>query len=233
MTMLYIPAGEFTMGSEPEDPCAHLDEQPKHKVYLDPYWIDQTEVTNGQYQLCVKAGSCPEPPVCGVGESTYQDATKSLHPVTCLIWDEATLYCEWIGGRLPTEAQWEKAARGTEEYKYPWGTNFESSKCNSQEGSLDGPQAVGSFSPEGDSPFGLQDMAGNVWEWTRDWYDIEYYGRAPSENPGGPAAGERRSLRGGSWYANDCSVRTSYRYYDVPQGRSPGVGFRCVIVPSQ
>jgi formylglycine-generating enzyme required for sulfatase activity len=231
MMMFYIPAGEFTMGSEPEDPCAHLDEQPKHEVFLDHYWVDQSEVTNHQYRICVESGYCPEPPACGVEEFTYQDPEKEGYPVTCLVWEEAGLYCEWIGGRLPTEAQWEKAARGTDYLKYPWGNEFDQTKCNSQESTLDGPLPVGSYSPEGDSPYGLQDMAGNVWEWTRDWYDIEYYSSAPSDNPGGPKGGERRSLRGGSWYANDCSVRTSYRYYDVPHGRSPGVGFRCVIQP--
>jgi formylglycine-generating enzyme required for sulfatase activity len=232
MVMLYIPAGEFTMGSEPEDPCAHPDEQPKHEVFLDPYWIGQTEVTNAQYQACVEAGICQEPTSCGSGEFSYQDPTKDQFPVSCLTWEEAGAYCAWIGGRLPSEAQWEKAARGSDYLKFPWGNEFDQTRCNSQESDLDGPLAVGSYSPEGDSPFGLQDMAGNVWEWTRDWYDIEYYGKAPRDNPGGPVGGERRSLRGGSWYANYCSVRTSYRYYDVPHGRSTGVGFRCVILPS-
>ena len=231
MVMVYIPAGEFTMGSEPEDPCAHLDEQPKHKVFLDSYWIDQNEISNAQYKICYDAGYCQEPTPCGSEEFTYQDLNKGHYPVTCLTWEEAGLYCQWIGGRLPTEAQWEKAARGTDYLKYPWGNEFDQARCNSQESELEGPVPVGSYSPEGDSPYGLQDMAGNVWEWTRDWYDIEYYGRAPSDNPSGPMGGERRSLRGGSWYANDCSVRTSYRYYDVPYGRSPGVGFRCVIQP--
>ena len=174
MMMFYIPAGEFIMGSEAEDPCAHLDEQPKHEVNLHPYWIDQTEVTNGQYQICVAEGFCPEPTACGVGEFTYQDPEKGQYPVTCLTWEEAGLYCEWVGGLLPTEAQWEKAARGIDYLKFPWGNEFDQSRCNSQESKLDGPMPVGSYSPEGDSPYSLQDMAGNVWEWTRDWYDIEY-----------------------------------------------------------
>ena len=231
MTMVYIPAGEFVIGSEAEDPCAHLDEQPKHKVYLNQYWIDQTEVTNAQYQKCVKAGMCVEPASCGQGESTYQDALKSDYPVTCLTWDEVGVYCGWVGGRLPTEAQWEKAARGTAELKYPWGNEFESTNCNSEEGGIEGPMPVGSYSLQGNSPYGLMDVSGNVWEWTADWYDIGYYSKASSQNPTGPKSGEHRSLRGGSWYANYCSVRTSYRYYDLPYGRSTGVGFRCVVVP--
>ena len=231
MMMAFITAGKFTIGSEPEDPCAHLDEQPIHEVYLDDFWIDQTEVTNTQYKKCVTAGLCLEPTVCGSGEWTYQDPLKNEYPVTCLTWDETQAYCGWIGGRLPSEAQWEKAARGTEENKFPWGNEFDAAKCNSQESEIDGPRPVGSYSPQGDSPYGLMDVAGNVWEWTGDWYDIDYYGIATSQDPRGPKTGDRRSLRGGSWYANYCSVRTSYRYYDVPNGRSTGVGFRCVVVP--
>jgi formylglycine-generating enzyme required for sulfatase activity len=226
--MVYVPAGEFKMGSMESEPCAHLDEFPQHVVYLDSFWIDQTEVTNAQYQQCVEAGLC-SPPVCDWGESTYDDTTRGDHPVTCVNWDEARTYCEWAGGRLPIEAQWEKAARGTDERGYPWGNEFDENRCNSGESGIGETTPVKSYSPEGDSPYGAADMAGNAYEWVIDWYDIGYYANSPSENPAGPRGGKGRGLRGGHWYGDHCNARTSYRYYDVPHGRSNGVGFRCVV----
>jgi formylglycine-generating enzyme required for sulfatase activity len=228
MVMVYVPAGRFNMGSVESEPCAHLDEFPQHAVYLDGFWIDQTEVTNAQYQQCVDAGLC-SPPVCDWGEPTYDDVTKGDYPVTCVNWDEARTYCEWAGGRLPTEAQWEKAARGTDERGYPWGNEFDENRCNSGESGIGETTPVKSYSPEGDSPYGAADMAGNAYEWVIDWYDIEYYATSPSENPTGPRGGEGRGLRGGNWYGDHCNARATYRYYDVPHGRSNGVGFRCVV----
>jgi len=227
MVMSYIPAGEFEMGSTESNPCAHLDEFPQHSVFLDAYWIDQTPVTKAQYQRCVDEGLCELPASCGWGEVTY-DEEKNDHPVVCVTWDEARNYCKWTGGRLPSEAEWEKAARGDDGRGYPWGEEFDESKCNSSESGIDGTTPVRFYSPEGDSPYGLADMAGNVWEWVIDWYDIDYYAKASSQNPTGPAAGDRKALRGGSWYGDLCNARTTYRYYDVPYGRGPGVGFRCV-----
>jgi formylglycine-generating enzyme required for sulfatase activity len=228
MVLVYVPAGEFKMGSVESEPCAHLDELPQHAVYLDGFWIDQTEVSNAQYQQCVEAGLC-SPPVCDWGEPTYDDATKGDYPVTCVNWDEARTYCEWAGGRLPTEAQWEKAARGTDERGYPWGNEFDENRCNSSESGIGETTPVKSYSPEGDSPYGAADMAGNAYEWVTDWYDIGYYAASPSQNPTGPRGGKGRGLRGGNWYGDHCNARTSYRYYDVPHGRSNGIGFRCVV----
>jgi formylglycine-generating enzyme required for sulfatase activity len=228
MTMVYVPAGEFIMGSTNSDPEIHKDEQPQHSVTLDAFWIDRTEVSNGQYRSCVDAGVCT-PPTCDWGENTYDDATRDDYPVACVNWKEVQAYCAWVGGHLPTEAQWEKAARGTTGLRYPWGEVFDPNLCNSEEAGIGEPLPVGQYSPAGDSPYGVADMAGNVWEWVTDYYDIGYYATAPSENPTGPAGGERRSVRGGSWYGNYNNARTAYRYYDVPYGRSSGVGFRCVL----
>ncbi len=228
MLMIFIPEGSFEMGSKESNPCAHLDELPRHSVYLDGFWIDQNEVTNAQYRKCVDAGWCTLP-ICDYGESTYPEETLEDHPVGCVNWYEASIYCEWIGGQLPTEAQWEKAARGIDAREYPWGNDFNEQLCNSSESAINGSTPAGQYSPEGDSPFGLADVSGNVWEWVMDWYDISYYASSPSANPTGPEAGENRAARGGSWYANYCSVRTTYRYYNTPHGRSPGMGFRCVL----
>lgn len=228
MVMVFVPAGEFEMGSTGDDPCAHLDEMPLHTVHLDGYWIDQTPVTNAQYQACVEAGVCAPVTTCGWGESGYGDPAKEDHPVTCVDFYSAQTYCQWIDGELPTEAQWEKAARGTDVRRYPWGDEFDLGLCNSGESGLQDTTPVRFYSLAGDSPFGVSDMSGNVWEWVTDWYDLEYYGRSPKRNPTGPFSGERRGLRGGSWYGDACNARTSYRYYDLSSGRGPGVGFRCV-----
>ena len=230
MQMVFIPAGRFQMGSMESEPCAHLDELPRHTVHLDGYWIDHTEVTNAQYRNCVEAGFCTLP-ICDYGDSTYMEGTMENHPVGCVNWYEASAYCERIGGQLPTEAQWEKAARGTDVREYPWGEGFGNQLCNSSESAINDSTPVGQYSPAGDSPYGVADMAGNVWEWVFDWYDIGYYATSPNMNPSGPQAGENRAVRGGSWYANHCSVRTTYRYYNSPYGRSPGIGFRCVLNP--
>ncbi|NIM92235.1 MAG: SUMF1/EgtB/PvdO family nonheme iron enzyme [Anaerolineales bacterium] len=232
MTIVFIPAGEFEMGSTEDVHCSHLDERPRHTVYLDDYWIDQTPVTNAHYQICVDAGACPPPTDCDWGDPTYGDESKEDHPVVCLSWDEARAYCEWVGGTLPTEAQWEKAARGTDLREYPWGDTFDTALCNTDESAIGETTPVGFYSPIGDSPYGLVDMAGNVWEWVIDWYDIGYYPESPKNNPQGPQGGRWRSLRGGSYYGDYCNARTAYRYYDVPYGSGAGVGFRCVVPSS-
>jgi formylglycine-generating enzyme required for sulfatase activity len=228
MVMSFIPAGEFEMGSTESNPCGHLDEFPQHIVYLDGYWIDQTQVTSAQYRRCVDNEGCEAPASCGWGAGTYDEESKVDHPVVCVTWEEARTYCAWAGGRLPTEAQWEKAAQGGDGRAYPWGEEFDAGKCNSGESGINEPTPVRLYSPGGDSPYGLADMAGNVWEWMIDWYDIDYYAKASSQNPTGPAAGDRKALRGGSYYGDLCNARTTYRYYDIPYGRGPGVGFRCV-----
>ncbi|MGC9025362.1 MAG: formylglycine-generating enzyme family protein, partial [Chloroflexia bacterium] len=232
MVMVYVPAGEFLMGSSDADPMADSDGKPQHTVYLDAYWIDRTEVTNAQYRRCVEAGACSAPGCWG--DSNLNGAEQ---PVVCVDWHQAQAYCAWAGGRLPTEAEWEKAARGTDGRIYPWGDAFDGSRLNCDEDRCgDGwPYAapVVSF-PRGASPYGALDMAGNVWEWVSDWYDGGYYAGSPSRNPSGPASGDIKVLRGGSWYIdNPASLRAANRVGDDPDLRVDGIGFRCVVAPGR
>jgi formylglycine-generating enzyme required for sulfatase activity/serine/threonine protein kinase len=222
MLMVYVPAGEFEMGSNTGD----SDEQPVHTVYLDAYWIDQTEVTNGQYQRCVQAGQC-EP-------SEYRndrDFNGELQPVVGVDWFNARAYCEWAGAQLPSEAQWEKAARGTDGRTYPWGNAQPNSNLLNFYRNIGKTVAVGSY-PAGASPYGALDLAGNVWEWVADWYAEGYYATSPARNPKGPSSGEYRVLRGGSWDGDPLSVRASFRYRSTPTISFNGIGFRCSAVPA-
>jgi len=175
--MVYVPAGEFIMGSDERDG----NEQPMHTVYLDAFYIDKTAVTNAQYRKCVEAGACDAP-----RETTdYDNADYAQHPVVYVNWFQAKAYCEWVGKRLPTEAEWEKAARGTDGRKYPWGNTFDGSRLNfcdknctlswkdpSVDDGYTGTAPVGSY-PVGASPYGALDMAGNVYAWVADWYDMD------------------------------------------------------------
>jgi len=195
--MVYVPAGEFLMGSEE----GGSDESPEHTVYLDAYWIYKHEVTNVQYRDCIEAGEC-------AGDlSRYPEDDD---PAVYIDWYEANDYCEWAGGQLPTEAEWEKAARGTDGRTYPWGEA--SPSCNlAQFRDCSGQTVpVGSF-PAGASPYGALDMAGNVWEWVADWYDAGYYENSPDANPTGPASGTYRVFRGGSWFYYVRNLRSSLR----------------------
>jgi len=237
--MVNVPAGEFLMGSK-DDPDAFDDEHPQHTVYVSEFWIDKTEVTNAQYRKCVEAGVCRAPTTCYWGEPTYSDSSKADHPVVCVSWQDAKTYCEWAGKRLPTEAEWEKAARGTDGRKYPWGNSFDGSRVNfcdvncefnwKDSNADDGYQRtapVGSY-PQGASPYGALDMAGNVWEWCQDWYDEGYYASSPQRDPQGPSSGSYRVVRGGSWFFNVRGVRAPNRLRLGPDGRSYYFGFRCV-----
>jgi serine/threonine-protein kinase len=218
MTMVSVPAGEFLMGSADSDSEADSDEKPQHKVYLDAFWIDQTEVTKDQYQKCVDAGKCAAPGCSGTG--------KGDHPVVCVSWQDATNYCGWAGRRLPTEAEWEKAARGTDGRKYPWGNEAPNDKLLNYNRSVGNTSAVGSY-PSGASPYGALDMAGNVWEWTADWYNETYYQSGSTQNPQGPASGSSRVLRSGSWLTTQWGVRAAARNKNDPGLRVDLVGFRC------
>jgi formylglycine-generating enzyme required for sulfatase activity/predicted Ser/Thr protein kinase len=232
MEMVYVPAGEFLMGSTDANSQAGEDEKPQHTVYLDAFWIDRTEVTNAQYRLCVEAGACRAPTECDWGEPTYDDASKADHPVVCVSWDDARTYCQWAGAWLPTEAEWEKAARGTDAQLYPWGNDWDSNKCNTAEGGVGGTTPVGKYSPAGDSPYGCADMAGNVWEWVNDWYDSSYYSSSPDRNPQAPDSGDLRVLRGGSWGNGRIGARSAVRYWYYPDFRSNYNGYRCVVSPT-
>ena len=226
MLMVYVPAGPFEMGSN----NGESDEKPVHTVSLDAFWMDQTEVTNAMYALCVQAGVCDPP-----GNTTYyRDGAYGNHPVVSVNWQQASDYCAWAGSRLPTEAEWEKAARGgLEGKKYPWGD--EAPTC--QAGARKGAQysgcsgrtvSVGTFQPNG---YGLYDMAGNVWEWVADWYSANYYSNSPSSNPTGPESGSTKVLRGGSWDYYVYLIRSVFRYRYDPDYTNYYVGFRCLRSP--
>jgi formylglycine-generating enzyme required for sulfatase activity len=215
-----VPAGEFTMGSNDSS-----DEKPIHRVHLSAYQIARHPVTNAQYELFVKTTSYAAP---RHWENGKIPAGKENHPVMNVSWQDAQAFCGWAGVRLPTEAEWEKAARGTEERKYPWGNEPPTKElCNF--GNLVGDTTPVGRYPKGASPYGVLDMAGNVWEWVSDWYDKKYYSVSPGSNPQGPATGKYRVLRGGSLNNNDGNVRSAFRNYLVnPDLRLNLVGFRCV-----
>ena len=227
MAMVYVPAGDFLMGSP--DGEGKNDEHPQHTVYLDAFWIDRYEVTNGQYRQCVETGRCDAPTSCDWGEPTYGDAGKGDHPVVCVSWHEAEAYCGWAGARLPTEAEWEKAARGTDGRRYPWGDQWDGERCNTRSADRGGSTPVGSYSPGGDSPYGCADMAGNVFEWVADWYDDDYYSRSPDSNPPGADSGDYPVVRGGSWYSDRHRARSANRTGFYPVSPNFINGFRCGV----
>lgn len=224
--MILVDAGEFTMGN-PE-----IGDQ--HKVYLNAFYIDKYEVTNEQYvkflntigthdgYINLDSGYCKIEKIEGVYvvKKGYEK-----HPVVEVSWNGANMYAKWAGKRLPTEAEWEKAAKGTNGRKYPWGDTFDRNKCNV---SMQRTMPVGSY-PEGRSPYGCYDMAGNAWEWTADWYDSDYYKNSPSVNPNGPNSGNFRVWRGGSLFGNQLTTQCSTRNYLSPEKTQNGSGFRCVL----
>jgi formylglycine-generating enzyme required for sulfatase activity len=229
--MVYVPAGKFWMGSSDADKQADDDERPQHEVDLDAVWIDKFEVTNAQYKRCVDAGKCsaPRESKSYTRSSYYGNAQYDNYPAIYVTWENATQYCAFAKKQLPTEAQWEKAARGADKRIYPWGDTFDGTKLNSWD-STPRPgdtTAVGSY-PSGASPYGAMDMAGNVWEWVADWYDANYYKNSPARNPKNETAGPDRVVRGGSWLYDATLVRAAGRIFDYPVGWFDNVGFRCV-----
>jgi formylglycine-generating enzyme required for sulfatase activity/tRNA A-37 threonylcarbamoyl transferase component Bud32 len=245
--MVFVPAGEFTMG----DNELGDDERPVHPVYLDDFWIDRHEVTNERFARFVaetdyqtdaeKAGwgwvriDSEWEQVSGADwrhphgpDSSNED--KMNHPVVLVSWHDADAYCRWAGKQLPTEAQWEKAARGPDldtKHNYAWGDKFDPFKANTKETGLNDTTPVGTFSPQGDSPYGAADITGNVWEWVADWYGSDYYKQSPSNNPTGPSTGTYKVLRGGSWLFDEVYARTAFRYNVRPDYTYDFTGFRC------
>lgn len=225
--MVFVPAGEFLMGSAHSDSFARDDEKPQHSVSLDAYWVDQHEVTNAQYAQCVHAGKCSPPAdVSSSSHPSYFDNSRfAIFPVIHVVWNDARAYCDWAGKRLPTEAEWEKAARGTKGQLYPWGDEFDSTRAN-YDGVVGDPSEAGRFSANA-SPYNALDMAGNVWEWVNDWYSGNYYASSPNQNPQGPSAGTTRVLRGGGWDSAQSDLRTAARNQLTPDSEYYVVGFRC------
>ena len=219
--MVYVPAGPFIMGT---DNGEWEDEAPRHLVELSAYFIDVTEVTNAAYAQCAEARKCPASP--WRADRTLNQPTQ---PVAGVNWYDAVAYCRYAGKRLPTEAEWEKAARGTDEREYPWGSTWNPMWLNhkSAEDGFAAAAPVGSFK-ENKSPYGALDMAGNLWEWTADVYAPSYFRKSPVKDPQGPRAGPKRAMRGGSWMYDPPFFHTAHN-------RSPGrpdvhkryVGFRC------
>jgi formylglycine-generating enzyme required for sulfatase activity len=226
MKLVYVPSGEFEMGSED----GTSDEEPVHTVYLDGYWIDESEVTNAMYAACVADGDCEKPNDSSSvsRDSYYGNSGYDDYPVIYVNWVQADGYCAWGGRRLPTEAEWEKAARGTDGRTYPWGEGIDCSLANYDPADycVGDTNEAGSY-PDGASPYGALDMAGNVWEWTADWYDEDYYSSSPSSNPAGPSSGYKRVVRGGSWVNDGWSVRSAFRFRSDPVNGSSYLGFRC------
>jgi formylglycine-generating enzyme required for sulfatase activity len=212
-----VPAGEFPMGSpegQGEEP-----ERPQHRVYVSEFLIDKTEVTWRQFRkFAEEAEITLRSPIWG---------TPDDYPASFILWEEARSYCEWVGGRLPTEAEWEMAARGPEGSVYPWGDTWDARRCNSISGGLHQPEAVGSYR-RCLSPYGVLDMPGGVWEWCQDWYDASYYDESPPRDPQGPDTGNLRVKRGGGWMSQPMWLRSAHRAKAGPTSRNVDNGFRCV-----
>ncbi len=231
MMMVYVPAGKFPMGSVDSDAQANDDEKPQHTIYLDAFWIDKTEVTKAEYKKCMQAGACQAPRY----DSDFA-ASEATRPVEGISWQAAAAYCQWVGRQLPTEAQWEKAARGMDGRIYPWGN--QRATCEyavMDDGSGNGCGTTNTWpvgsKPRGASPYGALDMAGNTGEWVADWYDDKYYADSPPRNPQGPPSGQLRVYRGGLYHNDASAIRAADRGSSIPDGLDSNLGFRCVASP--
>lgn len=222
---VWIPAGPFLMGSE--DEMARPSEKPAHQVTVSGFYLDLHPVTNAQYARFV-AETGHHPPKGGSPWTKWRknDPPEGYedHPVVLVSWLDAVVYCEWSGKRLPTEAEWEKAARGgLSHQRYPWGQELAIEAAN-YEDAVGKTTAVGIYPANG---YGLVDMAGNVWEWCADWYEDGYYAKSPDTDPQGPQKGSERVLRGGCWHREAASLRCSNHYHNAPKNVVNSVGFRC------
>jgi len=244
MPVMCVPAGKFLMGASDADIqkilalCVECksdwfaDAQPQNEIILDAFWIDQTEVTNGMYARCVNAGACQPPTSFFSGEVAhyYDDAQYNDYPVLWAGWTQANAYCTWTGRRLPSETEWEKAARGPDGRFYPWGEEIDCQKASYSKvmgGCVSNITRAGSY-PDGASPYGALDMAGNAREWVADWYDEGYYAVSPLNNPPGPADGYNRVVRGGDWIGHAWEQAVMIRMDNYPE-MATEYGFRCAI----
>lgn len=225
------------MGADETDSAAQREAKPRHRVYLDAFWIDRTEATNAAYAQCVAAHGCAprpsEPGTTGVASrlhlNYYYDSAFANYPVLIYLADQAASYCKWAGRRLPTEAEWEKAARGTDTRLYPWGdaaldcAHASFLSCTDDTTNVEIPAF-------GTSPYGALNLAGNVWEWVADWYAPDYYSHSPTTNPTGPTSGEYRVRRGGGWHSLSSSMRVFTRASGKPAHYfDDQMGFRCAM----
>ena len=256
VSMLLIPAGEYHMGISSVvsfGECQNLfqsgsceiewfaDEEPVHTIRLGSYYLDKYEISNGSYQNCVTDGACEAPVNCSSStrSSYYGNPVYDDYPVINVNWEMADIYCNWRGARLPTEAEWEIAGRGTGERIYPWGNIFNGLNVNFCDGSCGNEGANNQFNdgyadtapidtyPVGVSEFGIYNMAGNIWEWVADWYGETYYANSPLVNPTGPISGEARVVRGGSWNDFGDVLRSSNRNWVRGAFSNNMLGFRC------
>lgn len=239
--IVFIPEGPFTMGLDDGE----KDESPAHVVHLDGFYLDKHEVTNSQYLAFInsrppKPGGLQDSLLLAVDDSDLQikwtgeryelkSAAVGKRPIVEVTWEGARAYCEWSGGRLPSEAEWEKGARGTDGRSYPWGGGISRERAN-YKGLFSQPVEVGHYA-DGVSPYGALDLAGNVWEWVADWYDSSYYSRSPERDPSGPASGTFRTIKGGAWGTEGRFLRSSYRYGIAPHWSDDSIGFRCARDP--
>ncbi len=243
--MVFIPAGPFLMGVPKDARDGGLDEYPNHAVELDAYYIDKYEVTTSLYGQFMRATGHRMPshltdPSKNVWQPGVMPTSLATVPVVNVDWFDARAYCQWAGKRLPTEAEWEKAARGTQDQRFPWG-NVEPTQqhlnFNRQWRGAKTLAPVGSYE-KGKSPYGAYDMAGNVWEWVADWYEADYYAGSPCCNPQGPPTGTRRVIRSSGWQVETPQVRIFTRIASTPLDRNHSTGFRCaandhILEPAQ
>ena len=211
-----IPAGTLVMGCDAGDPACASDAQPAHEVSLAAFTIDATEVTEADYADCVADGGCD--PIDGAG-------SDPALPVRGAAWTDAAAFCAWRGARLPSEAEWERAARDSDTRRFPWGDDDPTCTRAALAGCGDGPVAVASL--EGDGPFGTADLVGNVAEWVADYYQSDYYAQAPASNPPGPTSGGERVIRGGSYLDDPAAASAWARRHADPLNPQPDVGVRC------
>lgn len=225
MEWVNVPAGTFMMGSNPKGLIkddTHKYETPQHEVVINAFRIGKYEVTNAQYAQCVQARACAMPNEL----QQYEDLSYASYPVVAVSWYQARDFCHWVGGRLPTEAEWEYAARGTDGRIYPWGNALPTCKLANYSDCGGNLKPVGSF-PEGASSFGVLDMAGNVWEWSADWSGP--YVAERQINPTGPETGDARIIRGGAFKYESMELRAVTRRGSNPRYYYGSLGFRCVV----
>lgn len=242
--MVNIPAGPFHMGFAIDNDLewGDTDEEPVHEVTLSAYYIDRYEVTAEAFSLFLNEHPDQAPRYIELGQAVTVEKHEGKYrprpgleryPVNRVSWYGADAFCRWNGKRLPTEAEWEKAARGTDQRIFPWGNEHPANDRATYRRHFAqlGFKALSPVDamPRGQSPYGVYHMAGNVWEWVADWYDADYYERSPKIDPQGPATGTTKTLRGGNWYYKAYYMRTTYRFNEKPETFKVYQGFRCAV----